>query len=119
MRSNKYNVADKSKRRVYGMVFDSRLESEMYLVVRSEQEKDNIKDLELQKEFVLQDAFTDAAGFRHQKVSYFADFYFYDNRQKRYRVVDCKGMKTDLFRLKKKMFNHKFKDKGLFIEDNI
>ena len=119
MRNNKYNVSDKSKRMFYGKLFDSKAEGEMYLVLKSEEEKGNIKNLRTQIKFILQEAFIDAHELNHKKITYSPDFVFYDNKQKRVRILDAKGYNTDVFKLKKKMFNYRFKDQNLFIEDHI
>jgi len=67
-----------------------------------------IKDLTLQPEYVLQDAFRDRDGKHHRAIKYVSDF--------RYRldgnivVEDCKGFLTDVYRLKKKLFLHKYRN---------
>lgn len=115
----KYNVSAKEQRMYYGIVFDSQAEANEYLYARAELESGRIRELILQKAFVLQEAFIDAKGKHHQDIEYVADFYFYDVKQKRYRVVDTKGFKTDMFRIKEKLFNFKYKEKGLYIEAKI
>jgi len=119
MRTNKYNISEKSSRKFYGIVFDSKAEGQEYLLAISNQRAGLITQLEVQKSFILQEGFTDAQGKRHQDIEYIADFYFYDKSQKRYRVIDVKGFETEVFKLKRKLFNYKYKEKGLYIEKNI
>lgn len=118
-REGKYNVSPKEQRMYYGILFASQDEANEYLYARSQLESGRIRELILYKKFLLQEAFTDANGKHHQDIEYETDFYFYDVRQKRYRVVDTKGFKTDVFRIKQKLFNFKYKEKGLYIEAKI
>lgn len=95
------------KTTVDGITFDSVREARRYeelqLLVRGKV----ISDLKLQPRFTLQEAFRDAKGTAHRKIEYVADFsYFNENGD--YVVEDVKGMKTDLFKLKMKLFLYKF-----------
>lgn len=113
---NKYHVAPKEKRMAYGRVFDSKVEMEMYLILKAMEVEGSVSDVQLQRTFLLQEKYITANKKKVSSISYVCDFYFYDKVQRRYRVVDCKGMKTDAFRLKEKLFNCRYKNQGLFIE---
>jgi len=67
-----------------------------------------IKDLTLQPRFTLQESFKDARGETHRKIEYVADFSYVEDGK--VIVEDVKGMKTDLFKLKLKLFLYKFRD---------
>ena len=90
-----------------GLKFDSKKESEYYLYLKSELEKGNIYDLELQKEYVLQDSFKIENKTR-RKITYKADFSYVTAKDDKLHVVDVKGFKTDVYRLKKKLFEKKY-----------
>ena len=68
-----------------------------------------IKDLELQKHFELQPSFK-KNNKTIRKIEYIADFYYYDNEKKKYIVEDTKGFKTETYKLKKKLFEYRYKD---------
>ena len=52
--------------------------------------------------------FTNANGKHIRAISYVADFYYYDNKLGCYVVEDTKGFRTDVYKLKKKMFKYKY-----------
>jgi hypothetical protein len=84
------------KTKVDGVMFDSRLESQWYVYLKILGTAGQIKDLELQKEFVLA-----VAG--KQICIYIADYFFYDLKLGKSVVGDAKGVKTDVFKLKWKL----------------
>jgi len=67
-----------------------------------------IKDLTLQPEYILQDAFTDREGKRHRAIKYVSDFRY--KLDSNIVVEDVKGHLTDVYRLKKKLFLHKYRN---------
>lgn len=86
------------KTEVDGFIFDSKAEAAYYseLKLRENAEGDyRISDLELQPKFpiVVNDIHI---------ANYFADFRYKDSQGSTI-VVDVKGMKTDVYRLKKKL----------------
>ncbi len=94
------------QRVVAGHVFDSIKESERYLELRQWQRQGLIKDLELQPVFELQEGFKDTQGRKYRPITYIADFGYTDGSS---RVVeDVKGMRTEVYRIKKKLFIHKY-----------
>lgn len=114
-RRNKYGARRTVKD---GIAFDSGKEATMYQELKLLQAAGEIKDLKLQPEFVLQAKFKDAKGKNVREVKYIADFSFYDRKQKRPRVIDCKGYETQVYRIKKKVFNYLMRDRGLYLEEN-
>lgn len=105
MRKNKYN---NSPTTYFGITFDSRVESEMYLDLRNRLKTKRIRDLVLQPRFELLPSQKLANGKTQRKTEYVADFMFWDTERLCSRVVDCKGMKTRVYQLKKKMYNDKY-----------
>jgi hypothetical protein len=77
--------------------------SELKFLVRSKA----ISDLELQPVFVLQDKFK-RAGKTHRAIKYIADFRYKENGAT--IVEDYKGMKTDVYKIKKKLLLYKYPD---------
>lgn len=106
---------------VDGLKFDSIKESKRYVELKYRQIAGEIDTLTMQPEFVLVPEFVDCMGENHRKLSYFADFSYYDKKMEKTVVEDVKGFKTDVYKLKKKMFLYKYfgenkSDRKLFIE---
>ena len=72
-----------------------------------------IKDLELQKEYILQDKYK-INNKTIRKISYIADFSYISVKDNKLHVIDVKGFKTDVYKLKKKLFEYKY---GIEIEE--
>lgn len=104
-RQSKYN---NRKVVINGISFDSYMESRYYLYLIKLQKCGVVKDIQLQVPFVLQDAFTDECGKKHQAITYVADFVvaYADGREE---VIDVKGKVTQTFRNKRKMFIARYK----------
>lgn len=96
-----------------GIKFDSKREGEYYQKLKILEEKGIIKDLELQKEYLLQDKFV-INGKTRRKITYRADFSYVSTEDDRLHVIDVKGFRTDLYKLKKKIFEYKY---GVEIEE--
>ena len=95
---------------IQGHVFDSIKEAERYLELGQRQKKGEIQDLALQPSFVLQYGFTDNQGKKHRPITYIADFMYWETKKPEATIVeDVKGMKTEVYKLKKKLllFKHK------------
>lgn len=106
------------KKEVDGTVFDSTLEAEAYVIIKLWKIARVIFGLDLQPEYVLQDGFRDSAGKWHRAVKYIPDFRFarIDN-QHQIILVDVKGVKTQAFSIKEKLFRAKFPHLDLQIWD--
>lgn len=97
--ANKYG---NHKTNADGITFDSKHEAVCYLRLKCDT---NVKDLRLQVRYELVPK-TDA--FR--AVYYVADFVYQDS-EGRTHVCDAKGIKTDVFRLKEKLFYARYGQK--------
>lgn len=96
----------KNKKVIYdGIKFDSKKEGLHYLKLKSMQDLGIIKNLELQKEYILQPSFK-LNGKTYRKISYYADFCYITTKDNKLHVVDVKGLKTDVYKLKKKMMGY-------------
>lgn len=96
-----------------GHKFDSKKEAEYYLILKDREKKGEIRYLKLQYPIEIQPAFTDRQGKKIRAITYKADFYFYDRIRKSWRIIDVKGFKTDVYKLKKKLLLYK----GIEIEE--
>lgn len=87
--------------------FDSVKESRRYQELKWLERANKISELRLQVPFELQPSFKkDSKTYR--KIEYIADFVYYDKKQDKYIVEDTKGYRTDVYLLKKKIFEYKY-----------
>lgn len=91
-----------------GIVFDSNEEKEYYLLLLDRLENGDIKDLEVHKPFELIPSYK-MNSKTIKALTYECDFYFYDIELDMERVIDVKGFADDVFKLKKKLFDYKFR----------
>ena len=92
------------------ITFDSKKEAKRYVELKKKQEEGEISDLRLQVPFELVPSFTieiDGKKRKRRNIRYIADFVYYEDGQK--VVEDVKGRKTDIYKLKKKLFEYKYK----------
>ena len=102
----------KNKKVVYnGIKFDSQKERNYYIKLKLLEDAGKIKDLKLQVKYELQPKFK-SGNKNIQAISYIADFTYLDEENKLH-IVDTKGVRTDVYRIKKKMMQYK----GLEIEE--
>ena len=92
-----------------GITFDSKLEASRYAELKLLERAGEIQQLQLQPKFTLQDAF-EKNGKKYRAIVYIADFMYFDNQKRKWIVEDTKGMKTDVYELKKKLFEYKFRN---------
>lgn len=111
-RSGKYNA---SKVVIDGHRFDSQREAKRYEELKQREAAGKIAQLELQPRFELQPAFR-YRGEAVRKIEYVADFRYLDYERGGLVVEDVKGMKTDVYRLKRKLFLAKYGDGVIFEE---
>lgn len=90
-----------------GITFDSKAEALRYCELKILQQAGVIKDLRLQPEYILQEGFK-KNGKTYRKIAYRADFEYFDNEKGKVIVEDVKGMETEVYKLKKKMFELKY-----------
>lgn len=99
---NKYRA---KRTTVDGITFDSRREADRYLVLKSMEEGGAIEDLRRQVRYELVPAF-DVDGRHYRPVFYVADFVYRENGHE--VVEDVKGMMTDVYKLKRKLFARRY-----------
>lgn len=118
-RNQKYNNKKVTRN---GELFDSKKEARMYATLVRLQREGKIRDLELKPIYELLPAFTVTKSGKVRKIraaTFIPDYRFFDNEQNRLRIVDCKGMRTDVYKLKKKLFDWQHLSEGLYIEETI
>lgn len=93
---------------VDGIKFDSKKEAKRFQELMILKKAGLIKELELQKIFELQPKYTNNKGEHIRAIIYKADFFYYDNHLKQYIVEDTKGFKTEVYKLKKKLFEYQY-----------
>lgn len=99
---------------IHGISFDSRKEGRRYLVLLDMQKKGEISDLELQPPFVLQESYK-YKGKIMRELKYIADFKYKD-QDGNVIIEDVKGVRTQSYLIKKKIFLYKFGEEYLFKE---
>lgn len=103
---NKYNA---KKTIVDGIKFDSRKEAKRYIELKEMEKKGLIKGLQLQVPFELIPSFTimiDGKQKKRRNMKYIADFVYCEDNKK--VVEDVKGRRTDVYKLKKKLFEYTY-----------
>lgn len=88
-----------------GITFDSRREADRYIVLKGMEEDGAIGDLRRQVRYELIPAF-DVDGRHYRPVFYVADFVYVEDGKE--VVEDVKGMRTDTYRLKAKLFARRY-----------
>lgn len=88
--------------------FSSKKEMQRYKDLELLEGTDYICNLELQKKFLLQEGYTNAKGKKIRPIYYIADFYYYDYIDNKWVVEDTKGVRTEVYKLKKKLFEYKY-----------
>ena len=102
---NKYR---NKKTIIDGIKFDSIAEGRRYKELKLLEEGKYITELKLQPKFELQAKYDNNKGEHIRAITYKADFSYIENG--RLVVEDVKGMETKEFKLKKKLFEYKYKD---------
>lgn len=98
-----------------GEVYDSRKEMRRAAALEMLVRCGRIKGLERQKRFILQDGYITRDGRSIRPISYIADFVYYDNDRRGWVVEDVKGVRTDVYKIKRKMFEYRYQD-YIFLE---
>lgn len=109
---NKYRNTPTERVTASGNVirFDSMKEARRYDYLIERERRGEIRDLRLQVDFTLQEAYTDAEGNRVRAIRYRADFTYYEGAQgvKVVEDVKSKATKTPKYAIKKKMLKDRF-----------
>lgn len=96
-----------NKKVIYkGIKFDSKKEMQRYKDLELLESTDYICNLELQKKFLLQEGYINAKGKKIRPIYYIADFYYFDLLKDKWVVEDTKGVRTEVYKLKKKLFEY-------------
>ena len=95
---SKYN---NKKTQIDMYVFDSAKEAKRYKELKLLERAGEISNLELQPRFILQDSFK-KNGRTYRKIEYVADFKYIEKGK--IIVEDVKGIQTDVFKIKHKLF---------------
>lgn len=98
--------------------FDSLAEYNRYNYLANLVKRGIISELILQPEFLLQEKFK-RNGKTIRAIKYIADFKYYDVKMNTVIVEDVKGMKTDVYKLKAKLFLHMFGNLYRFFEVKV
>lgn len=104
-KQSKYHA---QKTEVDGITFDSKKESHDWKNLCTMEASGLISNLRRQVSFELQPKYTTKDGRKIRAISYVADF-VYERNGTTY-AQDSKGMKTDVYKLKRKMFEYKYPD---------
>lgn len=113
--SNRKSKFSAEKTTVHGYTFDSKKEANYYLELKIREKAGEIKNLKLQPRYLLQNAFS-YNGKLYRKIEYIADFEYFDISKNSIVVVDVKGFKTNVYKLKKKLFLNKYGNSIIFLE---
>jgi hypothetical protein len=109
-KKNKYN---NTKVEYKGIKFDSIKEMKHYQLLEYLQRIGEIKELKLQVPYELIPKYK-INNKTVRKTTYIADFTYITTKDDKLHIVDTKGFKTDVYRLKKKMVEYKY---GVEIEE--
>lgn len=105
---NKYHA---KKTKIGDRVFDSRHEAECYAALKRREDNGEIQDLQCQVRFELI-PLQRINGKTLRSATYIADFTYTENGEK--VVADAKGVKTDVYQLKKKLMVQKY---GILVKE--
>ena len=105
MKWGEYNKYKNTKVVIDGHTFDSKKEAKRYSELKLMQKAGIIKDLELQPKFLLQPKFK-LNNKTERAIYYIADFRY--RRGDKTIIEDVKGTRTEIFKLKRKLFLYKY-----------
>lgn len=107
-RKSKYNA---KKVVVDGITFDSKAESQYYLILKQLKKEGKIKDFKCQVAYELIPGYRDNTGKKIRNTQYVADFVvmYPDGTEEIIDVKGAKGIQTDVFKIKKKLFEWLYK----------
>lgn len=98
------------KTEVDNITFDSKKEAKRYTELKLLQRAGIISNLKLQPRYELQPSFK-KHDKTYRKIEYVGDFEYQMNGET--IVEDVKGFKTEAYKLKKKLFEFKYRDKEI------
>ncbi|PIE98621.1 MAG: hypothetical protein CR988_02345 [Treponema sp.] len=104
MRYNKFNISPKKDRTVDGIPFASKAEMKRYNYLKMLEKAGEITSLELQPKFLLI-----PKTEKERACWYVADFKYKDKTGAEI-IEDVKGVRTPVFKIKKKLLLYKYPD---------
>jgi len=94
-----------------GYTFDSKLEADFYLRLKPLVKAGKIKELKIHPRYLLQEGFS-KNGKHFNPIYYVADFEVtYDDGVT--VIYDTKGIRTEVYKIKKKLFEYKYPDRTI------
>lgn len=103
-----------------GYTFDSKAEYQMYRDIKLLVKCHKAMLLGVHLPFIIFPEYTNIHGKKVKAITYEADFLILDMVDRpKLRVLDCKGAKTDVFKLKEKMFNSSCLAAGVELEYDL
>ena len=106
----KGNSKYKAKKTIVdGIKFDSQKEGRYYKQLKLMERQGLIKDIKLQVKFELQPKYK-KNNKTIKAINYIADFTYYDLNKGKTIIVDTKGYRTEVYKLKKKIFEYIYPD---------
>lgn len=101
-----YNKYHAKKTWMKGKVYDSKKEANRSFQLELLAKMGKIQNLQKQVPFVLQDGFINNQGKKIREIKYIADFVYMEDGKM--VVEDSKGVKTEVFKIKEKLFQYKY-----------
>ena len=98
------------KTTIDGVTFASKKEAARYVELKLCEKYGVISNLELQPKYVLIGKFTTRSGEKIRELAYVADFRYVDSTTGDTIVEDVKGMKTDVYKIKRKLLLWRYPD---------
>ena len=95
------------------ITFDSIKERDYYLLLKDRERRGEIIDLKRQVEIEIQPGFITPSGKKVRPITYIADFIYKTHVYGEIHIIDVKGYKTEIYKLKKKLLAYK----GYYIEE--
>lgn len=89
-----------------GYIFDSKLEARYYELLKEKQKNNEILFFRVQPIYQLQETFK-KYNKTFRRIDYIADFEVH-HLDGSIEVVDVKGFETEAFKIKRKLFEHKY-----------
>lgn len=106
--NQKQNKYKNTKVEYKGIKFDSIKEMKHYQLLEYLQKIGEIKELKLQVPYELIPKYK-INNKTIRKCVYVADFVYFDTKDNKVHVIDTKGFRTDTYKLKKKLFEYKYR----------
>lgn len=105
---NQINKFHAKKVKVGDHTYDSKKESKRAGELEFLERMGQIRNLKKQVPFELQEGYTNNQGKKIRPINYIADFTY--EKDGELIVEDCKGFRTKEYLLKKKLFEHKYRE---------